>query len=87
MTEEFLRLLWIIEATVDMHFWFEQVLDEVIAGECFKSDELPEPTDSERKLPARELYEQGSGILGRSPWRGSASGDVRESVRNGELIA
>ncbi|MFW6012348.1 MAG: type ISP restriction/modification enzyme [bacterium] len=51
MTEELLRLLWIVEATVEMFPTLEENLDRVIGGELFEASELPEPSDEERQPP------------------------------------
>jgi predicted helicase len=58
MTEEFLRLLWIIEATISMHAGLEKTLDAVLADECFKNSELPEPRVIEQKPPEKGVHEQ-----------------------------
>lgn len=60
MTEEFLRLLWILEATVAMHPSLEACLDDVLAGDCFLATELPQPTAAERKPPEKGVHEQHS---------------------------
>ncbi len=51
MTDEFLELLWVLEETLNMEPQLSKVLDAVVAGECFKADELPTPTEEERKPP------------------------------------
>lgn len=51
MTEELLRLLWIVEATVEMFPALEENLDRVIGGELFQASELPKPSDLERQPP------------------------------------
>lgn len=58
MTEEFLRLLWILEATVEMHPRLESLLDQVLQSDCFGAKELPEPMSGERKPPERGAVEQ-----------------------------
>jgi hypothetical protein len=50
-TEELLRLLWILEATVEMLPGLTSNLEEVISGDVFSADELPQPTDVEREAP------------------------------------
>lgn len=52
MTEEFLELLWVLEATLAMEPELSAVLDKVVGGECFKASELPAPTPEQRKAPA-----------------------------------
>jgi hypothetical protein len=51
MTEEFLELLWVLEATLAMEPDLSAALDRVTKDECFKASELPTPTDAERKPP------------------------------------
>lgn len=51
MSEEFLELLWVLEATLDIEPKLAAALDAVVAGPCFKASELPQPTDEERKPP------------------------------------
>lgn len=52
MTDEFLELLWVLEATLAMEPDLADVLDRIVAGPCFTTDELPKPSDGERKPPA-----------------------------------
>lgn len=51
MTDELLELLWVLEATLAMEPDLENVLERVVAGDCFKSDELPPPNDKQRQPP------------------------------------
>ena len=51
-TEELLELLWVIEATIDLQPAGAALLQEVCASELFSSDELPSPTDEERRPPS-----------------------------------
>ncbi|HYZ76967.1 MAG TPA: type ISP restriction/modification enzyme [Gaiellaceae bacterium] len=51
-TEELLRLLWILERTVALHGRLDELLDEIVAGDCFDAAELPAPTSAERAPPA-----------------------------------
>ena len=53
MTDEFLELLWVLEATLAMEPDLSAALDSVVTGPCFTADELPRPTVAERKPPAR----------------------------------
>jgi hypothetical protein len=57
MTDEFLELLWILEATLAIEPELKAALDAVVSGPCFKESELPTPTDDERK-PPRESDDQ-----------------------------
>ena len=51
MSDEFLELLWVLEATLTMEPELEKVLDKVVAGPCFTAAELPQPKAEERKPP------------------------------------
>lgn len=48
MSDEFLELLWVLEATLDMEPNLEKLLDEVVAGSCFKGSELPMPSPEQK---------------------------------------
>lgn len=50
-TEELLRLLWIVEATVELQPELDELLGQVVASETIPPSELPEPTDEERRPP------------------------------------
>ncbi|MCY3903230.1 MAG: N-6 DNA methylase [Caldilineaceae bacterium] len=50
-TTELLELVWVLEATLATYPEQEQLLKEVIAGECFHDDELPEVPPGMRKPP------------------------------------
>lgn len=54
MTKELLEVLWVLEATIAMYPALDAFLTEVVAGETFSADELPKPTDAERKEPKIE---------------------------------
>lgn len=51
-TEELLRVLGILEATVKIWPELEVLLQNVVAGQLFIGMELPQPTDVEHKPPA-----------------------------------
>ena len=51
MSDRFLELLWVLEATLAMEPGLEAMLDQVVAGPCFTEAELPTPTDAERAPP------------------------------------
>lgn len=51
MSDEFLELLWVLEATLAMEPDLAAVLDRVVAGPRFAASDLPQPTDAERKAP------------------------------------
>jgi hypothetical protein len=48
MTRELLELLWVLEWTLSKYPEIDAWLDEVLAGELFRADEIPTPTDAER---------------------------------------
>ena len=50
-TTELLDLLWVLEATLATYPEQAQLLQQVIAGDCFKADELPEVPEEMRKPP------------------------------------
>ncbi len=51
MTQELLELLWVLEWTLAKYPELDAWLDEVLEGELFTADEIPAPTDAERKEP------------------------------------
>jgi predicted helicase len=55
MTRELLELLWVLEATVEREAELAELLAEITASEVFTADELPEPTEEERKPPKIEF--------------------------------
>ena len=55
-TTELLELLWVLEKTVAGYPKQEKLLEEVIAGECFHTDELPPTPDSMRKPPKANKF-------------------------------
>ena len=54
-TEDLLNLLWVIEGTLDLQAVGAELLDEVCVSELFRSDELPSPSEEERKPPKNIL--------------------------------
>ena len=60
-THELLQLLWVLEATVERQPALAELLEEVVAGECFGADELPEPEAWEREAPRIRRTGQESG--------------------------
>lgn len=50
-TEELLELLWVLEHTLAMEPALEDVLDEVVRGPYFRAEELPKPSEEERRAP------------------------------------
>jgi len=51
MSDEFLELLWVLEATLAMEPDLAAVLDKAVSGPCFAAVDLPQPTTAERKAP------------------------------------
>ena len=50
-TTELLELLWVLEATVEGYPKQRDLLEAVLAGDCFRTDELPVVPDEMRKPP------------------------------------
>ena len=50
-TEELLELLWVIEATLAMQPEGSELLERVCASDLFSEDELPKPSNDERRPP------------------------------------
>jgi hypothetical protein len=59
LTDEFLELLWVLEATLAMEPDLSTVLDAVVASPCFTASELPQPSETERKPPKAKDEEGG----------------------------
>jgi hypothetical protein len=51
MSDDFLELLWVLEATLAMEPALSAILDNVISGACFCAGDLPMPSREERKAP------------------------------------
>ncbi len=51
MTRELMRLLWVLEATVDKEPELAALLQAITASGVFTTGELPKPTEEERKPP------------------------------------
>jgi hypothetical protein len=51
-TEELLRVLWVLERTVQLAPSLNAVLAKVIEGPTFDADVLPKPTEEERRPPS-----------------------------------
>lgn len=51
-TEEFLELLWVVEATLAMHPDLVSLLGRLAGGSTFLASELPSPTRAERAAPS-----------------------------------
>ena len=53
-TEELLRLLWVLEETVNLRSKLDAVLDEVLSGPVWTAKELPIPPEALRRPPVPE---------------------------------
>lgn len=51
-TEEFLELLWVLEATTAMYPALESLLGRVVRGPTLTAAGLPSPTEPERAAPS-----------------------------------
>ena len=51
-TTELLELLWVLETTVEGYPKQQDLLEAVLAGDCFRADELPVVPDEMRKPPS-----------------------------------
>lgn len=51
-SEELLRVIWILERTIELGPKLDALLDEIVVSPLFLTSELPEPTDEERKPPS-----------------------------------
>lgn len=49
--EELLKVIWILERTVELGPKLDALLDEIVAGPVYLAEDLPQPTDAERKPP------------------------------------
>ena len=54
MTEELLRVIWVLEATLVAQSALIPLLSQAVSGPCFQAGDLPLPTDEERKPPDDE---------------------------------
>ena len=50
-TTELLQLLWVLETTLEAGPEQEQLLAEIVAGDCFHADELPSVPEAARQAP------------------------------------
>jgi len=51
MTKELLELLWVLEGVLALEPEQDALLGEILASELFLAEELPTPTDAERRAP------------------------------------
>ena len=53
-TEDLLHVIWILEKTIALYPELAENLHNIINGDVFTEDELPKPTEEERKAPKIE---------------------------------
>ncbi len=58
-TTELRELLWVLEATLAAYPEQAQLLEEIIAGDCFYADELPPVPEEMRKPPRARAVKRG----------------------------
>lgn len=58
-TTELLELLWVLDATIEGYAEQAKLLEAVVAGPCFRADELPEVPKEMRKPPTRRAPDDG----------------------------
>ena len=51
-SKELLELIWVLERTVALGPDLDNLLEEIVSGDLIAADELPEPSDGERKPPS-----------------------------------
>lgn len=51
LTEELLELLWVLEHTIALEPEARRLFEQVLESDLFTEDELPKPTDDQRKPP------------------------------------
>jgi len=57
-TKELLELLWVLEHTIALYPKMDSFLEEVLASTLFVADELPKPSDDERKPPEKDKHDE-----------------------------
>ena len=55
MTEELLRVIWILEGTLECTPKARELLERVVRGPRFRADELPAPSKAERRPPKTKI--------------------------------
>ena len=58
-SDEFLELLWVLEATLALEPELKKTLDKVVKSDCFSTEELPTPTLEERSAFSEPATEGG----------------------------
>jgi hypothetical protein len=56
-TTELLQLIWVLEATIEGYPAQEKLLNSIVDGECFLTDELPNVPEEMRKPPEEKTSE------------------------------
>jgi hypothetical protein len=69
--EELLDLLWVLDHTIDMQPELKKNLDRILNSDLFLSNDLPKPTDAERK--------GSDGVLSETPLLDFAKKNNREN--------
>jgi len=62
-TRELLELLWVLEKTIEGYQQQKQLLEEVLAGDLFRTNELPEVPKEARQPPKVTRPETQQGVL------------------------
>ncbi len=62
-TRELLELLWVLEKTIEGYQQQKQLLEEVLAGDLFRADELPEVPKEAQQPPKVIRPETQQGVL------------------------
>lgn len=55
MSDDFLRLLWLVEFMLAKEAELSKLLDAISNGECFNADDLPSPSKGEREIVVPDL--------------------------------
>ena len=58
-TTELLELLWVLEATFDGYHEQEQLLQDILNGDCFGKEGMPEVPESMREAPSKQQNQGG----------------------------
>ena len=63
MTKELLELLWVLEHTLAAYPELEVIFQAIVSSECFTEDELPSPTDEQRRPPQGDTRDTQLGLF------------------------
>ena len=58
-TTELLRMLWILEDTLEGYEQQRGLFNQIVEGECFFASDFPEPAGATRKAPRRASRSRG----------------------------